>query len=38
VIVFSLVIYYLVVILAMPRERVQEEIAKDSAQIEFVAA
>lgn len=38
VIVFSLVIYYWAVHLTMPAEKVQQEIAKDSAQLDFVAA
>jgi amino acid transporter len=37
VIAFSLVIFYWAVSSAMSRERVAEEIAKDSAQIDFVA-
>jgi amino acid transporter len=38
VIVFSLVIFYWAVSLTMSRERVEAEIAKDSLQIDFVAA
>ena len=37
VVVFSLVIYYWAISLTMSPERVQEEIAKDSAQIDYVA-
>ena len=38
VVVFSLVIYYWAVSLTMSRERVQMEVAKDSAQIDYVPA